>query len=212
MHVDHRRTMRRMTDTDTPSLASSLNTSPAVGTALPLAAGTWTLDPLHSSVGFTIRHLGVSKVRGRFARFDTELVVGDSLATSSLTATVDVASLDTGNRDRDAHVLSADIVDVARRPTMAFRSVRIEGEGSDWTVHGELTIGEVTRPLTLEVEFGGVETFPGGARHAGFEARGEIRRSEFGIDLALPPGVGAIALGDTVKLDIDVQLVEPSPA
>ena len=89
---------------------------------LPLAPGRWALDAAHSSVGFTIRHLGVSKVRGRFQRFDVELVVGDDLASSALTASIDVASIDTGNADRDAHVLAADIIDVARRPTMTFRS------------------------------------------------------------------------------------------
>src|SRR5262245_52474133 len=99
-----------------------------VQTALPLTAGRWGLDTNHSSVGFTIRHLGVSKVRGAFASFDAELVVGPTLAESSLVATIDVSSLDTGNADRDAHVLSPDLLDVARRPTMSFRSSRIRGE------------------------------------------------------------------------------------
>ena len=92
---------------------------------LPLAPGRWALDPAHSSVGFTIRHLGVSKVRGRFQRFDVDVVVGEDLAESSVAATIDMASIDTGIPDRDAHVLSPDIIDVARRPTMTFRSVSI---------------------------------------------------------------------------------------
>lgn len=179
-------------------------------TNLPLAAGRWALDTNHSSVGFTIRHLGVSKVRGTFKRFDAELVVGASLAESSLNATIDVASLDTGNSDRDGHVLSPDIFDVASRPTMAFRSTSIVGDGTDWAVHGDLTIGAVTKPITLDVEFGGIETFPmGGPRHAGFEAKAEIRRKEFGIDMALPPGIGVVALGDVVKVELDIQLLEP---
>jgi len=179
-------------------------------TSLPLAPGRWTLDPNHSSVGFTIRHLGVSKVRGHFASFDAELIVGASLEESSLNATIDVASLDTGNSDRDAHVLSPDLIDVSERPTMVFRSTTISGEGSAWTVVGDLTIGEVTRPIELDVEFGGIEAFPGGPRHAGFEARGELRRKEYGIDMTLPPGVNTVALGDVVKIELDIQLLEPA--
>jgi polyisoprenoid-binding protein YceI len=178
--------------------------------ALPLVAGRWALDTNHSAVAFSIRHLGVSRVRGNFRSFDVDLVVGATLAESSLTATVDVASLDTGNADRDAHVLSADIVDVARRPTMTFRSTSITPGGDGYLVDGDLTIGDVTRPFRLDVELGGIEAFPGGPRHAGFEARGELRRKEFGIDMALPPGVSAVALGDVVQVELDVQLLEPT--
>lgn len=175
---------------------------------LPIAPGTWAVDPAHSSVGFAIRHLGVSKVRGRFSRFDAVLHVGDSLAASSIEATVELDSVDTGNVDRDAHLRSPDLLDVARRPTMTFRSGTISGEGTDWTLAGELTIGDVSGPIELDVEFGGIETFPGGPRHAGFEARAELRRSDFGLEFALPPGTSKL-LGDVVKIELDVQFVEP---
>ena len=175
-------------------------------TTLPLAPGRWALDEHHSSVGFSIRHLGVSKVRGRFARFDVDVVVGETLETTGVTATIDVASVDTGNQDRDAHVLAPDIIDVARRPTITYRSTGINGDGPEYRVDGELTIGDVTRPVTLAVELGGVEPFMDGTRHAGFEARAEIRRRDFGIGLDLPPG----ALGDVVKIELDLQLVEPA--
>jgi polyisoprenoid-binding protein YceI len=178
-------------------------------TSLPLAPGRWAVDHAHSAIGFSIRHLGVSKVRGRFARFDAEVVIGETLEQSSVTATIDVASLDTGNADRDAHVLSPDILDVARRPTMDFRSTSITGDGPTYRVAGDLTIGEVTRPVTLAVEFGGIEAFVVGPRHAGFEATTELRRKEFGIDLAMPPGVDVVALGDVVKVELDLQLLEP---
>ena len=177
---------------------------------LPLIPGRWALDPAHSAVGFTIRHLGVSKVRGHFRKFDVDVVVGTTLADTFVTATIDLASIDTGNPDRDAHVLTPDLLDVARRPTMTFRSTSITEGGDGWLADGDLTIGEVTRPFRLDVELGGVEEFPGGPRHAGFEAKGELRRKDFGIDLTLPPGVSAVALGDVVKVELDVQLLEPT--
>lgn len=177
-------------------------------TTLPLAPGRWALDPLHSRVGFAIRHLGVSKVRGHFADFDAELVVGPTPDDSAVNATIQVGSIDTGNRDRDAHVLQAELLDVDRRPTMAFRSTGISGEGSDWVLDGELTIGDVTAPISLEVELGGVETFAAdGSRHAGFEARGEIRRKALGVTFGPMFEAG---LGDLIKLELDLQFVEPS--
>jgi polyisoprenoid-binding protein YceI len=178
--------------------------------SLPLAPGHWAVDTNHSSIGFTIRHLGVSKVRGRFTRFDAEVVIGETLETTTINATVEVGSIDTANADRDVHVLSADIIDVAKRPTMVFRSTRVTGAGSEYQVDGELTIGDVTRPIALAVELGGIESFPGGPRHAGFEATTEIRRKDFGIDVAMPPGISAVALGDVVKVELDLQLLEPA--
>ncbi|MDQ6928341.1 MAG: YceI family protein [Actinomycetota bacterium] len=171
-----------------------------------LAQGTWALDTNHSAVGFSIRHLGVAKVRGRFGTIAAELVVGPTLGDSSVTATVDLASIDTGQPDRDAHVRSADLLDVEHRPTMFYRSTAITGEGINWTVDGDLTIGDITKPLTLAVELGGVEPFFDGTRHAGFEATGEIRRKDYGLGFG-PLGA---ALGDVVKVELDLQFVEPA--
>ncbi|WP_282702022.1 YceI family protein [Streptomyces sp. CC219B] len=180
------------------------NDTAAAATALPLAPGDWALDPLHSAVNFTIRHLGIAKVRGRFASVRAELYVGETAADVRVSATVDLASIDTGNPDRDAHVRASDLLDVEKRPTMTYRSTRVYGEGEDWTMEGELTIGDVTRPVSLAVEFGGLVDVPmNGARHAGFEATGEIRRTDFGLDFA--PGL----LGDVVKIQLDMQFVEP---
>jgi polyisoprenoid-binding protein YceI len=186
-----------------------MTTTPASAT-LPLAPGRWAVDANHSSIGFSIRHLGVSKVRGRFTRFEAEVVIGETLDTTTVSATVDVASIDTANADRDAHVLSPDLIDVAKRPTMVFRSTRVAGAGSEYQVDGDLTIGDITQPVVLAVELGGIESFPGGPRHAGFEATTEIRRKDFGIDIAMPPGVSAVALGDVVRVVIDLQLLEPT--
>lgn len=183
-------------------------TSP-ITSPLPLTPGHWALDPDHSTVGFTIRHLGVSKVRGRFTRFTADVVVGATPDTTSVTATIDTASLDTGNAVRDAHVLAPDILDVARRPTLVFRSTGIRGTGATYRLAGDLTIGGISRPVVLAVELGGVEPFFDGTRHAGFEASTEIRRKDFGIDLALPPGVTSAVLGDVVTVELDLQLLEP---
>lgn len=174
-------------------------------TTLPLAPGTWALDPAHSAVTFTIRHLGVSKVRGRFADFTVDVEVGETLETTSVSALIQVASVDTGNADRDAHVQAPDMVDVALRPTLAFRSTSITGSGADWELVGDLMIGDVTQPVTLDVELGGLQEFPGGPRHAGFEATAQIRRQDFG----LMPSIPSAMLGDVIKIELDLQLLEP---
>ncbi|MET9733705.1 YceI family protein [Streptomyces sp. NPDC006458] len=172
--------------------------------SLPLVPGNWTLDPLHSAVNFTIRHLGIAKVRGRFADVQAGLHIGETPDDVRVSAVIALASLDTGNADRDAHTRSADLLDVEKRPTMTFRSTRVFGEDEDWTMEGDLTIGDVTRPVVLAVELGGVVDSPADqSRHAGFEATGEIRRSDYGLDF------GGGFLSDVVKIQLDMQFVEP---
>jgi len=178
--------------------------SPAA-TELPLATGRWTIDPLHSRVGFSIRHLGVAKVRGHFTDVDATLEIGPTLDDSKVTATVALASIDTGQPDRDAHVRSADFLEVERRPTMTFRSTRLHHSGEDVTLDGELTIGDVTRPITLAGEFGGVAPFFDGTHHAGFEIAGELRRKDFGLGF----GASGALLGDVVKIELDLEFVQP---
>jgi polyisoprenoid-binding protein YceI len=172
-------------------------------TTSPLATGIWTLDPYHSAVGFTVRHLGVSKVRGRFARFTSELSVGETGSDITVDADIELASIDTGNPQRDDHVRSADLLDVAARPSMVFRSTKISGDGENWSMTGDLTIGGVSRPVVLDVEFGGVQKAMDGKLRAGFEALGEIRRSDFGL------AFGTGLLSDVVKITLDMQFVEP---
>ena len=173
---------------------------------LPLKPGSWTLDKAHARVGFSVRHLGVSKVRGRFAELDADLVVGSSLDDSAVSASIDLGSIDTGNADRDAHLRSNELLDVEQRPTMRFRSTGISGAGEDWTLDGDLTIGDVTRPISLDVEFGGVADVFDGTRHAGFEARGELRRNDFGLSF----GALDALLGQVVKLELDLEFIEPA--
>ncbi|WP_020129781.1 YceI family protein [Streptomyces sp. 303MFCol5.2] len=183
---------------------NTTNASTTSVSALPLTPGDWELDPLHSAVHFTIRHLGIAKVRGRFLDFEAGLSVGETLDEVRASAEIALASIDTGNPDRDAHTRSADLLDVEKRPTMTFRSTSVSGADEEWSLDGELTIGDVTRPVRLAVEFGGVVEFPADERkHAGFEATGEIRRSEFGLDF------GTGFLSDVVKVHLDMQFVEP---
>src|SRR3954453_13870080 len=120
---------------------------------VPLAPGRWTLDPTHSSVVFSIRHLGLSKVWGRFEPFDAKLDVGATPADASVEATIDMGSVNTSNPDRDAHLRGTDFFDTERHPTMAFRSLQLTGQDSEWELDGELTINGITRPITLDVEF-----------------------------------------------------------
>lgn len=173
---------------------------------LPLAHGRWVLDTNHTSVGFSIRRLGLAKVRGHFADVAAELVVGPTLDDCSVTATVALASIASGNIDRDVHLRAAELLDVERRPTMSYRSTRVRADGSGWTVDGELTIGDVTGPLGLSAELSGVVDYFDGTRHAGFDAVGEFRRSDFDLGFG-PLGAG---LGDVVKVELDLEFIEPA--
>lgn len=173
---------------------------------LPLKSGRWTLDSAHVSVAFSIGHLGVSKVRGRFGDIDAELVVGDTLADTAVNATIRMGSLDTGNGDRDAHVLTDEFLDPENRPQLSFRSSGIEGDADNWTMNGDLTIGGVTKPVNLEVAFGGVAPFYDGTFHAGFGAKGQVNRQDFGITF----GQADALLGDIVDVDLDLEFLQPA--
>ena len=177
---------------------------------LPLAAGTWTADPSHTTVGFVVRHLGLSKVRGRFDSMTAQLVVGDDLAGSSVNAEIEMGTVKTGNADRDAHLASSDFFNAETNPTMTFRSTSLAGEGEEFTMVGDLTINGVTKQVELEVEFFGTSVFPlDQSTRAGFSATGTISRKDFGINFNAPVGVDKVMISDKVTLDLDVQLVAP---
>ena len=188
--------------------------STTLSTGVSVTPGRWTLDLNHSSISFTIRHLGLSKVHGRFDRFEATFDAGPALAESYVTATVDLASVNTNQPDRDAHLRTTEFFSIEQHPEMVFVSTGIRSAGKNWTLAGNLTLNGVTQPVTFDVEFNGIETFPGDQkRHAGFTATGSIRRSAFGIELGLIPLGGAkLMLGDEVKIEIDVQFVEPETA
>lgn len=170
-----------------------------------LTAGSWALDPAHSSVNFSLKHLGISKVRGRFNRFETEFVVDESGA-ATIGATVYLDSFDSGNSDRDAHVRAADLLDVANRPTLTFKVLEPVRVSEDFQVQGEATLGGVTQPITLDVEWGGIQAFAQtGDNHIGFTATGTIKRTDFGVATAIPSAM----ISDKIAVELDIQLVEP---
>jgi polyisoprenoid-binding protein YceI len=184
--------------------------STSTSQTLPLATGTWTLDPHHSSVTFVVRHLGLSNVHGRFDRFDASLVVGETLADTKVTADIELASVDTNQPDRDAHLLSTDFFRAELHPTMSFVSTTLSGDGEEYEMQGDLTLNGITKPVTLAVEFNGAAVHPGdGHLHSGFTATGEIKRGDFGVDFNMPLGMGKLALGEKVKIEIDVQFLAP---
>ncbi len=177
-------------------------------TPLPLTSGTWTADPAHSTVGFSVRHLGLSKVRGTFNDFVARLVVGDELASSAVEATIQLASVDTGNDDRDTHLRSADFFDATTSPAMSFVSTSIRQSDDDYVLIGDLTLNGVTRQVSLDVEFFGSEVYPmDDSTRAGFSATTSISRKDFGISFDIPLGGDTLAIGDKVSIDLDVQLV-----
>jgi polyisoprenoid-binding protein YceI len=177
-----------------------------ISQTLPLKSGRWALDAGHFNVAFGVGHLGVSTVRGRFGGVDAELVVGETLDDTSVTASVTMASLDTGNADRDAHVLTPEFLDAATRTHMTFRSTGIHGDDDKWTMDGDLTIGDVTKPVTFDVAFGGIAPFYDGTFHAGFGAKGAINRQDFGITFGQADGL----LGDIVELELDLEFLQPN--
>ncbi|MDQ0679855.1 polyisoprenoid-binding protein YceI [Arthrobacter pascens] len=175
-----------------------------------LTPGVWTLDMSHSEVGFTVRHAGISKVRGRFTEASAEAHIGHSLAESSLHATVKTSSFDSGDANRDAHVRGADFFDVENHPEMTFHATSVEGDGEDYTLTGDLTIRGITKAVELEVEFTGVAVDPFGATRAGFSAEAEISRKEFGLTWNAALETGGFLVSDKVKINVEAALVKQS--
>jgi polyisoprenoid-binding protein YceI len=177
-------------------------------TALPgYVAGTWDIDAVHSDVSFSVRHLMVGKVRGRFNGVSGRVVTGDDLLDSSVTAEIDVTSFDTGNPQRDEHVRSADFLHAAQYPTMTYRSTGVRRDGDNLMVDGELTLHGITRQVAVTVELTGFGPDPYGGTRAGFSATTEINRKDFGIETELPLDGGGVVIGDTVHISLDIEAV-----
>jgi polyisoprenoid-binding protein YceI len=168
-------------------------------------AGTWDIDASHSDVSFTIRHMMVSKVRGRFGTFSGEIVTGESLTDSSVTATIDATSIDTNNEQRDGHIRSADFFDVENHPQWTFRSTGVRADGGDLALDGELTIKGVTRPVSLALEVNGFGPDAWGGTRAGFSASTAIDRNDFGVDIKMPLDGGGVVLSDKVQISLEIE-------
>ncbi|GEM33547.1 YceI family protein [Nocardia neocaledoniensis] len=171
-----------------------------------LTAGTWAIDPTHSTVGFSVRHLMVSKVRGRFTDFDGALVIGED-GTASATAEIRVDSLTTDNAQRDGHLRTADFFHAEQFPVMTFKSTAFRGDGNDFVVDGEFTVRGNTKPVTLEVEFLGVNPGMGNGPVAGFEAKTVVSRRDFGLDIDMPLPDGGAVIGDKITLTLEIEAV-----
>src|SRR6266545_1514644 len=181
------------------------------GEVLP-APGIFALDPVHSHVGFSVRHMMISKVRGRFSAFTGTLTVGPEAEESSVEVEVDLTSIDTKDPQRDAHLRSQEFFDVDDHPTMTFVSRRVFSiDGDGFRLDGHLTLHGVTRPLALDVVFDGVATDPYGGQRLGFSATGEIDREAFGLTWNQTLETGGVLVGRRVRIDIEAELVRQQP-
>lgn len=169
--------------------------------------GTWDIDASHSTVGFSVRHMMVSKVRGYFREFSGELVTAADPAQSSVTAQINMDSIDTRQEQRDAHIRSADFFDVGNHTEMTFRSTSIAADGEDWTVVGDLTIKGITKPVTLKLELNGFGPDAYGGTRAGFSAKTEISRKEYGVDIDMPMDGGGVVVGDKITVELEIEAV-----
>src|SRR3954464_6435390 len=169
--------------------------------------GTWDIDASHSTVGFSVRHMMVSKVRGYFREFSGELVTAEDPAQSSVTARINMDSIDTRQEQRDAHIRSADFFDVGNHTEMTFRPPAVKPDGADWTVEGELTIKGITKPVTLALELNGFGPDAYGGTRAGFSGKTKISRKAFGVDIDMPMDGGGVVVGDKISVELEIEAV-----
>jgi polyisoprenoid-binding protein YceI len=170
--------------------------------------GTYAIDSSHSSVEFVGRHLGFAKVRGRFTKFEGSIEIADVPEQSSVEVTIDTASLDSSDTRRDEHLRSGDFFDVETYPRITFKSsaVRAVGDGR-WDVDGHLTVRDISRPVTLNVDFEGGEADPWGGKRIGFSATNELDREDFGLTWNQVLESGGLLVGKKIKIDLGVEAV-----
>jgi Uncharacterized conserved protein len=174
-------------------------------------ATTWKLDPTHSEVAFKVKHLVITTVTGYFRSFDGTVVTDDEtdFTTGKVDFSIDTTSIDTNQSQRDEHLKSADFFNAQQYSQITFTSTSIEGKGSDeFLLNGDLTVGNVTKPVTFKVEFGGTVMDPYGNFKAGFEVSGKISRKEFGLTWSAVTEAGAVVVSDEVKIQASVQFVK----
>jgi polyisoprenoid-binding protein YceI len=170
-------------------------------------AGAWAIDPVHSEIGFSVRHLMVSRVRGRFEKFEGEIVTGDDILDTRATLTVDLNSINTGNADRNNDLRSANYFEVDKYPTMTYRVNDLSVEGDGYVADGELTVKDITNPVLLHVEFHGITSDPQMGTRAGLSATGEINRKDFGLTFDMPMEGGGLVVGDNIQINLEIEAV-----
>jgi len=174
-----------------------------------MAQQTWNIDSAHSSVGFVVRHMVFTKVRGAFKTFTSNLTVDDeNPGASKVSVEIDVASVDTGEEKRDAHLRSPDFFDVEKFPKMTFSSKKVEGKSEHFQVVGDLTLHGVTREVTLEVDREGAGKDPWGNQRVGFSATAQINRGDFGLKWNQALEAGGVLVGEKVEIHIEISAVK----
>jgi polyisoprenoid-binding protein YceI len=182
----------------------------SVTTRTVLPTGTWAVDPAHSSVEFSVKHLGIATVRGVFNEFEGAFEVGED-GYAKARGTVQAASIDTNEPQRDAHLRSEDFFHAEVHPELSFESTEIRPLGDDaFLIHGDLTMRGVTRPIALEAEVQGTEIDPWGNERVALEARGELKRGEWGLTWNQALGSGNMLVSDKVKLSLDISAIKQS--
>ena len=170
-------------------------------------AGKWSIDPVHSEVGFSVRHMMVSKVRGRFTEFSGELVTGERPEDSSVTAEISLSSINTGQEQRDAHIRSADFFEVETFPTMTYRSTGVRVEDGYFVIDGDLTLKGVTKNVPLRLELNGFGPDAYGGTRAGFTATAEINRRDFNVNFSAPMQNGGAVVADKIQIHLEIEAV-----
>jgi len=171
-------------------------------------AATWNIDPIHSEVGFSVRHMMVSKVRGRFTTFSGQIVTAEDPTQSSVTAEIDLSSINTGQEQRDEHIKSADFFEVETYPTMTYKSTAVRVEDGEYVLDGDLTLKGVTKSVPLHLELNGFGPDPFGGVRAGFTATGEINRRDFNVNFTAPMANGGVVVADKITLHLEIEAVK----
>jgi polyisoprenoid-binding protein YceI len=183
-------------------------TEATTATTIPgYVAGKWSIDPVHSEVGFSVRHMMVSKVRGRFTEFSGDIVTAERPEDSSVTAEISLSSINTGNEQRDEHIRSADFFEVETYPTMSYRSTGVRVEDGDFLVDGNLSLKGVTKNVPLRLELNGFGPDAFGGTRAGFTATAEINRRDFNVNFSAPMQNGGAVVSDKITIHLEIEAV-----
>ena len=169
----------------------------------------WVLDPAHSELQFKVKHLMITTVTGYFKKFEaTATTDGDDFSTATINFSADIDSIDTNQEQRDGHLKSAEFFDAGTYPKMTFANGKLEKSGYDFKLHGDLTVRDTTKPVTLDVEFGGIAVDGYGQTKAGFTLSGKIKRKDFGLTWDAVTEAGSVVVSDEVKIHAEIQLTK----